>query len=111
MRPKQPVAEPVDGRDPRAVERAREIGTAALDEARADPAAQLARRLLRVRDDEDGVDVDPLVAHRAREPLDEHTRLPGPGPRRDEHEPGRVDCALLLRVELELHARLTRHME
>ena len=109
MGAKQPMTEAVDGRDPRAVELARQIGTSALDQARADPAAQLARRLLGVRDHEDRLDVDSLVAHGAREALDEHLRLARARARGHEHEPARLDSRLLFRVEI--HARLIRHIE
>src|SRR5262249_59154649 len=93
-------AEAVEGRDPGAVERAREAGPPPLDEPGADAAAQLAGGLLGVRDDEDGLDVDPLVAHRARKALDEHARLPGAGSRRHEDDAARVDSSLLFRVEV-----------
>src|SRR6185295_8957154 len=91
-----------------AVERASKIGPAALDETRADARTELARRLLRVRDHEDGLDVDTLVADRAREALDEHARLTGAGAGRDEDEPAGIDgCALF---PVQVHARLTRHI-
>src|SRR6185312_15067313 len=109
MRAQQPVAEAVDRGDPRPVELAREVWTSTLDESRTDPAAQLAGRLLGVGDHEDRFDVDALVADGTRETLDEHLRLARPGSGRDEDEPTRIDCALLFRVEL--HARLTRHID
>ena len=84
MRAQQARAEAVDGRDPGAVEPAREIGTAALAERGADARAELAGRLPRVRDHEHRLDVEPLLAHRAHEPLDEHRRLSGAGAGRDE---------------------------
>src|SRR6185312_14547376 len=75
MRAQQPVAEAVDRGDPRPIELARQVWTSTLDEPGADPAAQLAGRLLRVGDDEDRFDVDALVADGTRETLDEHLRL------------------------------------
>ena len=109
MRTQQPVTEAVDRGDPRPVELAREVRTSTLDESRTDPAAQLAGRLLRVGDHEDRFDVDALVADGTRETFHEHLRLACTGSGRDEDEPARVDCALLFRVEL--HARLTRHID
>src|SRR3954470_12611257 len=100
MRPQQPMTEAVDRGDPRTVELAREVGASALDEPGADPAAQLARRLLRVGDHEDRFDVDALVADGTRETFDEHLGLARPGSGRDEDGPSRVDCALLFSVEL-----------
>src|SRR5204863_5205866 len=44
MRAQQPVTEPVNGRDPGAVERARELGTSTRSQLGADAAAQLAGR-------------------------------------------------------------------
>ena len=71
--------------------RARARGRAAeLDSARArmrersSPAARL-----RVRDDEDGVDVEPVVADRAHEALDEHLVLPVPAPAETKTGPSR----------------------
>ncbi len=106
MRAQQAAAEAVNGRDPGPVELAREIGPAAVDERGADPCAQLTRGLARVGDDEDGLDVEPLVAHCAHEPLDEHRGLPRAGPRRDEHLATGLDGRELLLV----HALLTRHI-
>ena len=62
-----------------------------VGERRPDPRAQLAGRLARVRDDEDGVDVDTAVADGPDEPLHEDGRLPRAGPRRDEDLAGRFD--------------------
>ena len=73
----EPQAEAVDGRDPGAVELAREVVAPALGERGADARAQLAGRAPRVRDDEDRVDVEPALADRAHEALDEHRRLAG----------------------------------
>src|SRR5207247_948957 len=72
VRAQEPGAEAVDRGDPRAVELAREVGASARMERGADARAQLARRLARVRDDEDRVDVEADIADRAHEPLDEH---------------------------------------
>src|SRR5581483_4779464 len=77
IRLQQPQAEAVDRRDPGAVELAREVVAPALGERSADARAKLARGAPRVRDDEDRVDVEPALAYRAHEPLDEHGRLPG----------------------------------
>ena len=75
MRAQQPRAEPVDRRDPRAVELAREVVTAARVQRRADARAQLAGRLAGVGDHEHRLDVEPLLADGADEALDEHRRL------------------------------------
>ena len=68
-----------------------EVVAAALAQRGPDARAQLTRRLARVGDDEHRVDVEPLVAHRADEPLDQHAsscpsrrrprRTPRPWPR------------------------------
>ena len=108
MRTQEPVAEAVDGGDPGSVERACQVGPSPLGEPLANPAAQLARGLLGVRDDEDRLDVDSFVADRAGKPLDEHFRLSGPRAGRDEDEAACVDRLLLFRVQV--HARLTRHI-
>ncbi len=105
----QAKAEAVDGRDPRAVELAGEVGPPALVQGRADAGAELGRRLARVGDDEQRVDVEPVVAHRADEPLDEDRRLAGAGARRDEDLASGLDRRDLLRIELR-HARLIRHI-
>src|SRR5205085_8446266 len=84
VRPEQPGAEPVDGRDPRAVERTGEVLPTALDERRPDPRAELAGRLARIRDHEHGLDVEPRVADGADEALDEDGRLARAGAGRDE---------------------------
>ena len=111
IRLQQPVAEAVDGRDPGAVELAREVVPPALAERVADAGAQLAGRALRVRDHEDRVDVEAVVADRAHEALDEHARLAGAGARGDEDVAARVDRRLLLGVrDARRHARLTRHI-
>ena len=99
MRTQEPAAEAVDGRDPCAVELSREVVTPALVECGSDPAAQLARRLARVRDDEDRLDVDPALAHRSDVALDEHRRLAGAGAGRDEHRAFGLDRSELLVVE------------
>src|SRR5206468_4732071 len=90
IRLQEPVAEAVDRRDPRAVELAGEIGATELEQPRANASAQLAGGPLGVRDDEDRGDVEPGLADRMDEPLDQHIRLPGAGARGDEDDPGRV---------------------
>ena len=108
----QPVAEAVDGRDPRGVELAREVVAAELEQALADPAAQLAGGALGVGDHEDRVDVHALLADRAAEALDDHRRLAGPGARRDEDDALLLDRAELLAIHgLDgAHDRFTRHI-
>ena len=76
MRAQEAMTEAVDRRDPRTIEGARQIGSPALDEPRPNPGAQLTGRLLGVRDHEDRLDVDSLVAHRTGEALYEHLRFP-----------------------------------
>src|SRR5262249_61099378 len=100
MRSKQPVAEAVDGGDPRSVERTGEIGPAVVGEPRADPATQLPGRFLGVREHQDRLDVEAVVANGSGEPLDQHPRLAGPRARGDEHEALRADGLLLLDVEV-----------
>ena len=85
MRAQEPVAEAVDRRDPGAVELAGRVRSAAREQRLADARAKLAGSLARVRDDEDRVDVEPVVADGAREALDEHGRLAGARTRGDEH--------------------------
>jgi hypothetical protein len=106
MRAKEARAEPMDRRDPRAVELAREVGPAAPVERRADARAQLARRLARIGDDEHRLDVEALLAHRAHEALDEHARLAGPRARGNEDLARRLDRLRLLFV----HGLGTRHI-
>ena len=106
MRAEQPRAEAVDGRDPRAVEPAGEVGPAARVQGGADACAQLARGLARVGDHEHRLDVEAGVAHRADEPLDEHRRLAGPRPCGDEDLARCLDGGCLLAV----HARSIRHI-
>ena len=116
MRAQEPVAEAVDGRDPRAVELAREIVSPALVERSPNAAAELARRLPRVRDDQDRLDVDAAVADRADVALDEDRGLPRAGTGRDEHRALGFDGGELLvvqrarRVLDDGHARATRHI-
>ena len=99
----------MDRGDPGSVERASQIVAAELVQARADPAAQLPRRTLRVGDHEHRLDVEPPLAHRLDEALDEHRRLARPSTRRDEDLPPRRDrCGLL--VVRGSHALLIRHM-
>ncbi len=99
MGAQQPAAEAVDGRDPGAVERAREVGPAALGEGGADAGAQLAGGLARVGDHEHRLDVEPLVADGPHEALDEHRGLPGSRPGGDEHLAARLDRRQLLLVQ------------
>jgi hypothetical protein len=99
----------VDRRDPRAVERARQVAAAELDEAGADPGPELASRTLRVGDDEQRVDVDAALADRLREALDEHGGLSRAGPGRDEDLASCRDGGRLLGVR-RLHGRLTRQI-
>ena len=80
---------------------------AAGAQRRADPGPELSGRLARVRDDEDRLDVEALLAHRAHEALDEHRRLAGAGTRRHEHLAARLDCRALVGI----HDRLTRHID
>ena len=116
MRFQEPVAETVDRRDPRAVEIAREIVAAPIDERRPDPRAQLARRLARVRDDEDGVDVEPALADRADVALDEDRGLSGARSGRYEHRAAGLGRGELLVVQPgpalddDRHGRATRHI-
>ena len=113
VRLQQAAAETVDGRDPGAVELPREVVAAELDEALPDPSAQLAGSALGVRDHEDRVDVEPALAHRAAEALDDHGRLAGPGARRDEHDSGLLDgpsCSRFGRALDGAHVLFTRHI-
>ena len=108
---KQARAEAVDGRDPGAVELAREVVASALAQLAPDARTQLTRGLARVRDHEDRADVDPAVAHRADEPLDEHGGLAGAGARREEDATVGLDRCLLLRVRGErAHGRRILHI-
>jgi hypothetical protein len=92
----EPGAEPVDRRDPGAVELPRQLGTAELGQAPANPTPQLRGRAVGVGDHEDRADVDAGVDC-AREALDEDRRLPCPGACGDEDEPGGADRGILLR--------------
>ena len=85
-------------------------GRAALDEAGPDPCAKLAGRPLRVRDDENRVDVEAVVDHGADEALDEHRRLAGARAGGDEHGAVRLDRGALLVVRGRPHGRSLRHM-
>ena len=98
VRLQQPRAEAVDGRDPRAVELAREVRPSAVGERMADARAQLAGSAARVGDDEDRVDVEPAVDDGADEPLDEHGGLPRSRAGGDEDLTGRLDRRELLLV-------------
>lgn len=91
-------AEPMDRRDPGAVERASEIVSAELVQPSADPAAQLACSAFGVGDDEERFDVEPAVAHSLHVALDENRCLACPGTGRDEDVPPRRDRRALLLV-------------
>ena len=96
MRAQEARAEAVDGRDPRAVELAREVVAAARVQRRSDARPQLAGGLARVGDHEHRLDVEALVADGADEALDEHRRLARARARRDEDLARRLDrCSLL----------------
>ena len=99
MRLEEPVAEAVNGRDPGAVEVAREIRPPALAQRGPDAGAELARRLARVRDDEDRVDVEAVVADGADVALDEHRGLARARAGGDEDAARRLDRGELLVVE------------
>ena len=109
----QAEAEAVDRRDPGGVEVAGELGAPGLDEPRADAVAQLAGGALRVRDDEQRVDVEPALADRLGEALDQDGRLARPGARGDEDEPRRLDRGGLLGVgcaDRRAHCLFTRQI-
>jgi hypothetical protein len=91
----EPEAEAVDGRDPGAVELARQIAPAELGQPSPDTGAQLGRRAFGVRDHEDRADVDAAV-DRAGETLDEHGRLAGTGTGGDEDQTLCLDRGVLL---------------
>ena len=110
IRGEQAAAEAVDRGDPAGVEVTCEIAPPGLEQPCADPRAQLAGGPVRVRDDEQGVDVEAVVEHGAGEPLDEHGRLARARARGDERRPARVDGGLLLLVEGGRHGRSFRHM-
>ena len=74
-----------------------EVRAPPLDQLGTDPRLKLSGRPFGVRDDERQVDVEAVLHHRPHESLDEHGRLAGPGARRHEHCPVRVDrCELLV---------------
>ena len=98
----EPAAEAVNRRDPGAVEVTGEIGTVELEQARADPGAQLAGGAVGVGDHEQRVDVEAVVDDRAGESLDEDGRLAGAGARGDERRAACLDRGLLLRVRAAL---------
>ncbi len=108
MRAQQAGAEAVDRGDPRPVELTGEIGPPARGEGGTDARTQLPCGLARVGDDQDRADVEPLVAHGANEPLDEHRRLPRAGAGGHEHLAARLDRRALLVVHA--HARGTLHI-
>ncbi len=105
VRLQQAVTEPVDRRDPGAVQLAREIVAPELREPPADSPAQLAGSPLGVRDRKHRVDGQAAVADRPDEALDEHGRLARARACRDEDEPARVDGGQLLFV------RRLRHLD
>ncbi len=82
--------------------RRRELGT--------DPGPQLSGSPLGVGDDEDRLHVEPALAHRLDEALDEDSGLAGPRAGRHEDPPAGVDRRTLLVVRRPVHARLTRHI-
>jgi glutamyl/glutaminyl-tRNA synthetase len=96
--------------DPAELNGGGEVVAAARDERGPDPGAQLGGRLARIRDHEHRLDVEPLLADRADEPLHEHGRLPRSRARGDEDAPAGVDGRGLLRVRREAHARVIRHI-
>ena len=116
VRREEPPAEAVDRRDPGAVEVAREIGPLELDQAGADPRAQLAGGTIGVGDHEQRVDVEAVLDDRPGEALDEDGRLPGAGAGRDERRAAGLDRSRLLLVRQSAgakngaHARSFRHM-
>ena len=79
---------------------ARQVVAAELEQPLPDPAAQLAGRALGVGDHEDRVDVEPALADRAAEALDDHRRLAGAGAGRDEDDALLLDRPQLLAVRL-----------
>src|SRR4029077_670330 len=99
-RPQEPSAKAVDRRDPGAVELAGEVVPTTVGERRADPGPKLARGTARIGDDEDRVDVEPAIADRADDALDEHGRLAGACAGRDEDLSCRLDGRDLMLVEL-----------
>ena len=108
----EPVAEAMDRRDPRRVEVAREVVALELVQPAPDPPAQLAGRTLGVGDHEDRVHVEPALADRAAEPLDDDRGLAGARTRRDEDDTRLLDRPELLEVgSLDcVHERFTRHI-
>ena len=92
------AAEAVDGRDPGAVELARQVGPLALGERRADARAQLAGRLAGVGDHEDGSTSSPSSQTRERSARRGPTSCPSP-PRGDKDLAAGLDSgsALLAR--------------
>ena len=112
VRLQQPQAEPVDRGDPGTVQRTGEIVTAELVQPRPDAPAQLARGPLGVRDHEQRLDIDALVADRLDEALDEHRRLARAGARGDEDLPAGRDRSRLLLVghPAPLRCRQGRHL-
>ena len=116
VRREEPPAEAMDRGDPRTVEVAREIGPLQLDQAGADPPAELAGGTIGVGDDEQRVDVETVLHDRPGEPLYEHRRLAGAGAGRDERRAAGLDRGRLLLVREGAganngaHARSFRHM-
>src|SRR6185437_2293709 len=111
IRLQQPEAEAVDRRDPGAVELAREVVAASVEQLAPDAPPQLPSGALRVRDHEHRADVDPFVTDRVRDSLDEPECLPRACSRRDEDVAARLDRRPLLLVWCaRAHARFTRHI-
>ena len=106
----QPVAEPVDRRDIGAVEAPSEVRAATAPQLGTDPGPQLSGSPLGVGDDEDRLHVEPALAHRFDEALDEDSGLAGPRAGRHEDPPAGVDRRTLLVVRRPVHARLTLHI-
>ncbi len=111
MGAQHPRAKPVDGRDERALGRAGGVvgGRAEIQfpQPAANPVAHLGRGLLGERDREDRRDVDPVLEHRAGEPLDQHRRLAATGARVEQQ----IAVASLDRDQLLIGERALRHRD
>ena len=103
---KEAAAEPVDRRDPGAVELTRQVEPAPLGERPPDPGTQLTCGLARIGDHEHRVDVEPFVTDGRDEALDQHRGLAGTGPGRHEDLAACLDGGALVLV----HDRSTRHI-
>src|SRR5829696_3057567 len=106
----QPVAEPVDRRDVGTVQAPGEVRPATAPELSTDPSPQLSGSPLGVGDHEDRLHVEPALAHRLDEAIDEDSGLAGPRAGGDEDPSARIDRRTLLLVRRPAHARLTRHI-